>query len=643
MAETAPAESNKALKDLSFSIGYDTKTVEDVITSNDKINTIKDFKETFSEFSDKTQEWKTCSGVGKILLILDACDEKGQALEKGVKTYLTDDMEQTASEEKKLDVKTSLQTVTKFSTQAVVAFRESSQKIREQFKDVDLEDTLQARDLEEFSRDQLSLLEDQFLRLNTAKKSLDKLVEKHQWFDDHGLSIDHFLSCVSVALYNDTLDDTGGNYSRVIENVDKACQEINTTIYKKINNIIHDSEFQSLEANWIGLRNLIDSADWSANIMIDILDCTKEELREDFENHDMDLTNSDLMKKVYVAEYDQYGGNPYGCMIGLFEFDSSENDRRWLRTMSKVAAASHAPFISSVGPKFFGCNNIQELSEINDISDHMSKPQYEKWQEFRDEDDAAYIGLTVPKFMLRPPYHPVTNHAGIGINFVEKIKSSNQGKDFLWCNAAYLFAKNILNSFAESGWCQYLRGPKGGGLIEHLPRYIFEKMGQDEIKPPVEMVIPDHRELQFANEGFIPLVYKKGSSEACFFSCQSVKKSKKWKDPKDSENSQLVTNLAYTFSITRIAHYIKCIMRDNIGSSADKDYINNTLQSWLSQYVTTVVNPDDRTLRHYPFKAAQAVTEEKEGLIGWYSSSITVLPHIQFEGLDVELKMDVRI
>ncbi|MFI3198638.1 MAG: type VI secretion system contractile sheath large subunit [Methylococcaceae bacterium] len=172
---------------------------------------------------------------------------------------------------------------------------------------------------------------------------------------------------------------------------------------------------------------------------------------------------------------------------------------------------------------------------------------------------------------------------------------------------------------------------------------MFNMRGEEEMKIPVEMVIPDYRELDFANVGFMPLIYRKGTADACFFSCQSLKKSKKFKDPKDSENSQLVTNLSYTLSITRIAHYVKCIMRDNIGTSADATYIGNTLNNWMFKYVTTVVNPDDLTLRYYPFKAASVSVVERPGMIGWYDCSISVLPHIQFEGMDVELRLDARL
>lgn len=461
-------------------------------------------------------------------------------------------------------------------------------------------------------------------------------------FSENEFEVEYFLESLSTLLFNDILPKS--DEENLLHALRKYTQDIlvkiNTKLNQDVNAIIHDKTFKAMEANWLGLNDLLQNTDWSADIMIDLFDVTKEELAEDFDNNAVDLTSSSFFKKVYVSEYDQYGGKPYGSILGLYEFENSIKDRRWLNTMGRVAAACHAPFISSVGPKFFGCKTIQELAEVKDIEALMNQPRYNKWNKYRDSEEAAYIGLTLPGFLLRSPYDPIDNPVD-DLNFKEK--NNNDHDDFLWGNPTILFARNMVRSFAETGWCQYLRGPKGGGLIEYLPSFTFKSNGLEEVKIPVELTIPDYRELKFANTGFIPLIYRKGTSDACFFSCQSIKKSKKFKDPQDSENSQLVTNLSYTFSITRIAHYIKCIMRDNIGSPADAAYINNTILNWLSQYVTTVMNPDDRTLRYYPFKAITAETFEREGMIGWYDCTVSILPHIQFEGLDVELRLDVRL
>lgn len=476
------------------------------------------------------------------------------------------------------------------------------------------------------------------MRLSTELKEAVPMIQDNlQVVKEDVSEEDRFLSGMAVLLLN--VDKSAGRLDKgsiyeLIARIDKAVND-------QINEIIHHENFKKMESNWRSLNDLILNTNFKADIMIDILDVDKEELFDDFEANAVDITGSALFKKVYISEYDQYGGKPFGSIIGLHEFEHTPHDEFWLKIMGKIAAASHAPFVGSVSPKFFGCNSMEELAAIKDLEGLMNHPKYGSWDKLRDSEEAAYIGLALPRYVARLPYDPETNPCR-DILFQEHVRGDND-KDYVWGNAVSLFAQNMVRSFAQSGWCQYLRGPKGGGLVSGLPVHTFNIRGEDEIKIPVEMSIPDYRELEFANCGFMPLIYRKGTADACFFSCQSLKKPKKFKDSKDSENSQLVTNLSYTFSITRIAHYIKSIMRDNIGSTADAEYIKNTLSNWIFQYVTTVVNPDDLTLRFYPFKAASVEVTEREGMIGWYDCSMAILPHIQFEGMDAELRLDARL
>ncbi|MCP3943436.1 MAG: type VI secretion system contractile sheath large subunit [Desulfobacteraceae bacterium] len=476
------------------------------------------------------------------------------------------------------------------------------------------------------------------MRLDTEVSELSPIIKSDlETIVEAPSEENRFISGMAAFLYN--VDTSSGRLSKgsifeVIARIDKMVNE-------QINEIIHHENFKVLESAWNSLNQMVETTDFKADVMIDILDVTKEELFEDFENNAVDILGSALFQKIYVAEYDQYGGKPLGSILGLYEFEHTPDDEFWLHIMGKIAAASHSPFIGSVSPKFFGCNSIQELEAIKDLEGLMSHPRYGSWNKLRESEEAAYIGLTLPRYIARLPYDPEINPCR-KINFTEAV-SGNNDQDYLWGSASMLFAQNMVKSFETSGWCQYLRGPKGGGLISGLPTHMFNLRGEDEMKVPVELVIPDFRELEFANSGFIPLIYRKGTADACFFSAQSIKKAKKFKDPKDSENSQLVTNLSYTFSITRIAHYIKCIMRDNIGSSADASYIQTSIDNWISKYVTTVVNPDDLTLKYYPFKAYSVDVKEREGMIGWYDCAVSILPHIQFEGMDVELRLDARL
>jgi type VI secretion system protein ImpC len=450
-----------------------------------------------------------------------------------------------------------------------------------------------------------------------------------------------FMSALGALLQNVppvTAEDNTARFDKgkvldVISRIDRMIDD-------QMNEILHNEQFQKMEATWRGLEDLVTHTNFKANITIDVLDVAKDELAQDFENNSSNIFAGALFDKVYIQEYDQYGGKPFGALIGLYEFTSSPADLTWLQRMGKLANAAHSPFIAAVSHRFFGCDTVEEMEAIKDLEGALAHPRFGKWNALRDTEEGAYLGLTFPRYVLRLPWHPDKNPCDV-LNFTED--SLGDSKKYLWGNSAILFARNMVKAFEISGWCQSIRGPKGGGLITGLPVDTFILRGQDEIKPPVEIAIPDYREYEFARSGFIPLVYRKGSSDATFFSTQSIKVAKRFKDPKDSENSQLVTNLAYTFSITRLAHYIKCIMRDNIGSTADGDYIQAQLEAWLAGYVTTVSNPDDFTVRRFPFKATSVEVAKRAGEIGWYDCKVAVLPHIQFEGLNVELMLESRL
>jgi type VI secretion system protein ImpC len=461
--------------------------------------------------------------------------------------------------------------------------------------------------------------------------------------DEKAITIENrFMSSVAALLLN--VEPAEGGPDQPVRfdkgKVMEVVSRIDAMIDDQMNEILHHEKFQQMESAWRGLEDLVNHTNFKADITIDLLDVAKEELAEDFENNSSNILSSALFDKVYIREYDQYGGRPFGVMVGLYEFSSTTADLTWLQRMGRIANAAHSPFVSAISHKFFGCETIEEMEAIKDLEGVLAHPRFARWKALRESEEAAYIGLTFPRYVLRLPYHPDKNPCDV-LNFTEQALGDTQ--KYLWGNSAILFARNLVKAFEISGWCQAIRGPKGGGMITGLPIDTFNLQGQDTFMPPVEIAIPDYREYEFARSGFIPLVYRKGSGEATFFSSQSAKLSHRYKDPKDSENSQLVTNLAYTFSITRLAHYVKCIMRDNIGSSADAPYIQAQLESWLANYVTTVNNPDDVTLRRFPFKASSVLVSPRSGEIGWYDCKVAVLPHVQFEGLDVELMLEARL
>ncbi|HEX8539419.1 MAG TPA: type VI secretion system contractile sheath large subunit, partial [Cystobacter sp.] len=366
---------------------------------------------------------------------------------------------------------------------------------------------------------------------------------------------ERFMSAVAALLQNvEPIQDDVGQVRFDKGEVMKAIARIDGLIEEQINEVLHHEKFQKMESAWRGLDDLINNTNFQADITIDLLDVDKEELAEDFEKNSSSIFSSALFDKIYIKEYDQFGGKPYGVMLGLYDFSATRGDITWLERMAKVANAAHCPFIASASYKFFDCDSVEQLESLKNLDGVLNHPRYGRWNQLRDKEEAAYIGLTLPRYVVRQPWDPDTNPCSV-LNFKEDAQGDS--KKYLWGSAAYLMARNLVKAFEQSGWCQSIRGPKGGGRVQGLPVDTFTLRGQKMIQAPVEIAIPDYREYEFARNGFIPLVYRKGSSEATFFSTQSIKRAQKFKDAKDSENSQMVTNLAYTFSITRLAHYVK--------------------------------------------------------------------------------------
>lgn len=470
--------------------------------------------------------------------------------------------------------------------------------------------------------------------------------------DDAVKEEDRFAASMAAILYN--IDPKEGMIDKT--NIQKLVARIDEMVNDQINEILHAEPFQQMEATWTSIEDLVRNTNFRQNIDINLLDVTKEEAYEDLELNIADIAGSEIFKKIYVAEYDQFGGLPYGAMIGLYEFENTKRDILWLEAIGKIARHSHAPFISSASPKLFGCSTMAEVNQLRDIEGLFNTPRYSAWKQLREKDVAVYIGLALPKYLARRPYHPIENPAE-GIHFEEKFqftKRDENGKivamtetevmdQYAWGNAAMLMARNLVRSFEQTGWCQYLRGVKGGGLCTGLATHTYNIRGEDELRGPVEITIADFREYELAKAGFIPVIHRKGTAEAVFYSAQALKRPLAQENPKDAENQQLAANMTYTFSVSRVAHYVKCLMRDNIGSSADANYIAGEIDRWIAQYVTTISNPDDLTLRYYPFKAYSVKVDPVPGKIGWYHCDLSILPHIQFEGLDVDLRVDANL
>lgn len=427
-----------------------------------------------------------------------------------------------------------------------------------------------------------------------------------------------------------------------------------------INRVLYHERFRELEGVWRSLADLEAATDFSKNVVLSLLDVTKKELNDDISANVADWTNSELFAILYSREYDQHGGSPYGAIVGLYSFDQGDDDLGFLKGMVSICKKSHVPFVGSASPGMFGKVSFDEVVQLREVDGELPK----SFHLFRRQEESAYLGLTLPRCVAREPYR---SHAlrDIGMRFTEraswlgeieavdreerlKEERKRVSDDYVWASAAMLFAQNLVRSFRDSGWCQYIRGVDSGGTVKNLPVLPRDPI-TNEVTPPVEAIIPDNLEFSLAKAGFMPLVWEKGTSRATFFSAQSLKFARDGstaltdQDAHYAENEQLSSNLSYTYTICRLAHYLKMMMRGNIGSTADAMYVKTQIDAWVSRYVTTIVNPDDLTLRYYPFKAYTSRVDKVPGRVGWFDCTLTVQPHIQFEGVDITLKVDARL
>jgi len=476
-------------------------------------------------------------------------------------------------------------------------------------------------------------------------RSMIRVSEAGGWnFYENDDDTDHalFVNVVATLIANLEVPPQDQNFSGFMKHIDDFVSSVDDQIEERLMVVLRQERFREIERNWMMLSQIADTIEGD-NVQVDVLDVTKEELAEDIRDNSNHIMGSAMFQRMYVGEFDRFGGIPFSSMITLFEYDPSDvaagGDLQFLTGLGRLAGHCHAPVVGAVAPQFFGIGSFDQLSELADLDRVLERPKYGKWNAFRDTHEAAYVGLTMPRYLLREP-HSSSENARFTFNEV-----INKTDDYLWGNAAALFAQNMIRSFELSKWCQHVRGPEGGGRVRGLPvPIIVGSDGVSEEQPPVDAAIPDYRELQLANAGFIALVSKKDQpDEACFFSAQSAKVAKDFTEELATQNAHLVTNLSYTLSVSRVAHYIKRMARDYIGSSADAPYLQNMLQSWLSEYVTTITNPDDLTLTRYPFRAVTVEVTPKVGPLGWYKCTTSILPHVQFEGMDVELRLEAAL
>lgn len=417
---------------------------------------------------------------------------------------------------------------------------------------------------------------------------------------------------------------------------DSLISSVDEKISEQLDAIMHHEDFQDLESSWRELKFLVDRTDFRQNVEIEVLNTSKDTLRESFEDSP-ELIQSPLYEHVYTNAYDQPGADPYGAIISGYEFDNSPQDMALMRTASKVSAAAHCPFIGSIGPEFFGVESMEEWNKIPDLSAYMETAEYTKWNSFRETPDSRYLGLTFPRTLLRLPYGedtiPVEN-----FNYEEDVKGGDH-EEYLWGSSTFAYASNMVDAFIEDGWCVQVRGPQSGGKVKDLPVHIYDEGRGDEMKIPTEVPISETLEFECSKLGFMPLSHYEGEDYAVFFSSNSAQKPKEYDDDLATANSRINARLPYVFLASRISHYLKVLQRENIGAAKDEGTIEEELNEWLSNHVTEMPNPSPEQTAQYPLRKGEVTVEEMPDNPGFFQVDTMIMPHFQIEGMDISLSL----
>jgi type VI secretion system protein ImpC len=413
--------------------------------------------------------------------------------------------------------------------------------------------------------------------------------------------------------------------------------ELDAAVSAQLNEIMHAPQMQRLESTWRGMKYLLAQTETGDMLKLRVLNVTKKELLRDFRNAS-EFDQSALWKKVYEGEYGTFGGDPYGALVGDYEFGRSVEDVELLEGMSKVAAAAHSPFITGTSPEMLNLDSFTDLPKPREVARIFDPADYVKWKAFRDSDESRYVALTLPRVLLRLPYGKDTIPVE-AFQYEEGVDGVDHSR-YLWGNAAWALAARVTNAFSLYGWCATIRGVESGGLVEGLPVHTFRTDDGDvAMKCPREVQIAVRRERELAELGFVALVHRKGSDRAAFFAVQSAQKPKNYQGDAATANARISAQLPYIFAVSRFAHYLKVIVRDKIGGFTSREDVERFLNNWINHYTIDGDGAGFELKARHPLKQARVEVVEVPRKPGAYHAVAFLRPHFQLDELTIAMRL----
>ncbi|OAN11062.1 EvpB family type VI secretion protein [Photobacterium jeanii] len=429
----------------------------------------------------------------------------------------------------------------------------------------------------------------------------------------------------------------------------EAIESIDNAISKQLAEIMHQDEFQKLEGSWRGLHYLAQNSDTGQTLKIRVLSVSKKELHKDLSKA-VEFDQSQIFKKVYEAEFGTPGGEPYGALVGDFEFTNHPEDIEMLSLMSNVAAAGFSPFLTAASPGLFGFNEWEELTKPRDLEKVFESLEYTQWRSFRESPDSRFVTLAMPRVLSRLPYGKETlpveefRYEEFNLDPVSGLAINAKHDDYSWMNAAYVLGAKMTDAFSKSGFCTAIRGAEGGGLVDNLPAHMFmSDEGDPDLKCPTEIGITDRREAELGKLGFLPLCHYKNTNYAVFFGGQTCQKPVKYDTPEAAANAEISARLPYIMATSRFAHYLKVMARDKIGSFMETNDVERWLNRWINAYVNTTEGADQESRAKYPLAEAAVKVQEIPGQPGAYHAVAWLRPWLQMEELTTSMRLVAKI
>ncbi len=426
--------------------------------------------------------------------------------------------------------------------------------------------------------------------------------------------------------------------------IEALAAEIDRKLCEQINLILHHPDFQRLEASWRGLHYLVRNTETDETLKVRAFDLSKRELGRTLRKfRGTAWDQSPIFRKIYEEEYGQLGGEPFGVLVGDYEFDHHPEDVQVLADMARIAAAAHTPFIAAAAPSVMQMGSWAELANPRDLTRIFQTPEYTAWRSLREAEDSRYLGLCMPRFLARLPYGVRTDPVE-AFAFEEEAEGVEADR-YAWTNPAYAFGANVARAFQLYGWCTRIRGVETGGAVDGLPVLSFPTAdGEVDRRCVTEIALSERREAELARSGLIPLVHRKNADFAAFISAQSLQRPLEYDDPAATANAVLSARLPYLFASCRFAHHLKCMVRDKIGSMQSRAQLAEWLGGWLLGYVdgSPDTSSEDWKAAH-PLEEGRVELQEREGMPGQYEAKFFLRPHYQLEGLTVALRLVSRV